>query len=751
MRRLCFITTVLLSATLLFFVQPLAGKILLPVLGGSPAVWNTCMLFFQVTLLAGYCYVDLIDRRLPLPAQVGIHAGLLAVAGACLPFAAPMSIPDESPVPWLIKSLACSVGPPFFTLCATAPLLQRWFSQTRDPQAADPYFLYAASNAGSIFGLLAYPLLVEPALPRGGQSLLFAAGYGVTAFAVMVCGLIALTQTNGHQPVTAAALKPTQSLPRSRLTIIALAAVPSSLVLGVTQHLTSDVAAVPLLWVVPLAVYLGTFMLAFSRWPPVAADGWGALLPTAAMPALFFLVTGIQHPLWLVLGAHLGLLFVAGAMCHKRLYELRPAPARLTEFYLLTSLGGVLGGAFNALVAPLIFSGIVEYPLAIALAFWLRPQAEREGSSAMPHLVHRVGGLALAALVGAGLTLGADAVLHTGIIATAGDNSAANLFPPIIRAGPVLAIILGLAACRLPRAAATAATAAMLALPFTGLGGELLFQGRSFFGVHRVVLHPSGSFTLLLHGSTIHGVQARRREGSETLAALSREPTTYYARSGPLGDVISLLDDEKRLQSVAVIGLGAGTIAAYASPGLAIDFFEIDPLVVQIAADHRLFTYLADAAAEHRGQLRGTVGDGRLRLAERPANSYDLVIIDAFASDAIPLHLLTREAVAMYAERLRPGGLVLFNVSNRYFELAAPIGGIAADLSLAAAVRRDNDIPPIERERAKKESVWVAVGGPAEIAALRQRQPGWEPIQVQPGAAVWTDDYANLLGVFNGW
>ena len=200
-----------------------------------------------------------------------------------------------------------------------------------------------------------------------------------------------------------------------------------------------------------------------------------------------------------------------------------------------------------------------------------------------------------------------------------------------------------------------------------------------------------------------------------------------------------------------MIGLGAGTIAAYASPGLAIDFFEIDPLVVQIAADRRLFTYLADAAAEHRGQLRGTVGDGRLRLAERPAHAYDLVIIDAFASDAIPLHLLTREAVAMYAERLRPGGLVLFNVSNRYFELAAPIGGIAADLGLAAAERRDIDIPPIERERAKKESVRVAVGGPAEIAALRQRQPGWEPIQLQPGAAVWTDDYANLLGVFNGW
>jgi len=760
MARLVFTLAILCSAAALFLVQPLAGKILLPLLGGSPAVWNTCLVFFQTALLAGYYYADVLARRVPLRLQVAVHAAVLAAAAAFLPVATQQAAPAGSPIPWLLATLALTVGPPFFALSATAPLLQRWFALSRDPAARDPYFLYAASNAGSLGSLLAYPFLFEPLLSRGEQSLLVAVGYAAVALTIVAAGMLALRERRAvaphHQEATAA--KAGLSL-NDRLLIVVLAAVPSSLMLGATQHLTSDVAAIPLLWVMPLAVYLGTFMVAFGDWPRLSARAWAAILPPASVPATFFLISGVQHPLPAIVAAHLSLLFVAGAMCHKRLYELRPAPARLTEFYLLTSLGGVLGGAFNAVAAPLLFSGVVEYPLAIAAVWWLRPQAaagELLASGFQPASIRPAPGRAVTASLIAGVLggcaiLAADAALHAELFAAATLGQAAALVDPVVRAAPALAVVLLVARAGLPQAAAAAMTGAMLALPFTGLGGELLFQGRSFFGVHRVVLHPTGSFTLLRHGSTIHGVQARRREGSEALAALSREPTTYYARSGPLGDVIGLLRDDERLESVAVIGLGAGTIAAYATPGMTIEFFEIDPLVVQIAADRRLFTYLADAAAEHRGQLRGTVGDGRLRLAERPAHAYDLVIIDAFASDAIPLHLVTREAVAMYAERLRPGGLVAFNVSNRYFDLAPPIGGIAADLGLAAVVRRDIDIPPAERERAKKESVWVAVGGPAEIASLQHRQPGWEPIPLRPGADVWTDDYANLLGVFNGW
>jgi len=743
MARLVFTLAILCSAAALFLVQPLAGKILLPLLGGSPAVWNTCLVFFQTALLAGYCYAHVLARRVPLRLQVAVHAAMLAAAATFLPVATLPGPPDGPPIPWLLGTLALTVGPPFIALSATAPLLQRWFSVTHDRAARDPYFLYAASNAGSLGSLLAYPFIIEPALSRGSQSLLVTAAYAVAAAAIVAAGLLAVRAGGGTAEKRVSAAEAPLSLHR-RAWIVALAAVPSSLMLGVTQHLTSDVAAIPLLWVVPLAVYLGTFMVAFGSRPRISARAWGTILPAASVPAVFFLLSGVQHPLALILAAHLGLLSVAAAMCHKRLYELRPAATQLTEFYLLTSLGGVLGGAFNALAAPLLFSGVVEYPLAVAAAWWLRPQAE-DGDGRGTRSA-----LAAAGIAAALLTV-ADAALHREIVVPATFGGVSSLVDPLLRAGPVIAAAMFGACAHMPRAAAAVITGAMLALPFTGLGGELLFQGRSFFGVHRVVLHPSGSFTLLRHGSTIHGIQALRREGSAVLEALSREPTTYYARSGPLGDVIGLLRGQERLGSVAVVGLGAGTIAAYAAPGMTIDFFEIDPLVVQIAADRRLFTYLADAAAESRGRLIGTVGDGRLRLAERPAAAYDLVVIDAFASDSIPLHLITREAVAMYAERLRPGGLIAFNVSNRYFDLAPPLQAIAANLGMAAAVRRDIDIPPAERERAKKESVWVAVGTAAEIDALRRRQPDWEPIPVRPGQPVWTDDYANLLGVFNGW
>lgn len=758
MIRPCFSTASLAAAALLFVIQPMLARILLPVVGGSAAVWTTCQLFFQAVLVAGYCYAAVITRSLPVGGQVAVHAAVLAAGLMVLPVATHVSAPVGAPVPWLLGTLALSVGPPFFALSATAPLLQRWFAGTRDRSAGDPYFLYATSNAGSLGGLLAFPLLIEPLLSRGWQSRLFMLGYAGAAVAILFAGLCALGRT-AAPPKRAGGPVTTPLSPRRRLWIVTLAAVPSSLMLGSTQHLTSDVAAIPLLWVLPLAVYLVTFMLAFANRPALSASAWGAVAPWAVAPATFFLVAGVQQPLPLIVAAHLGLLFVTGVMCHKRLFELRPAPERLTEFYLLISLGGVLGGAFNTLAAPLLFRSIVEYPLAIVAAWWLRPQAEadRPADRSAIHgnpptiVIRAAAGLAVAGVVAAAAIVGADAALHAEWFAAATAGPAFRLIGPAIRAFPAIAVVLFLDCFRRHRAAAAAMTGAMLALPLTGLGGALMFEGRSFFGVHRVVLHPSGSFTLLRHGSTIHGVQARRRPGSEALAALSREPTTYYARSGPLGDVFALLGVQERLGAVAVVGLGAGTVAAYASPGMTLDFIELDPLVVRIAADRRLFTYLADATADHRGRVRGTVGDGRLRLAEQPPRTYDLVVIDAFASDSVPLHLLTREALAMYAERLRSGGLVAFNVSNRHFDLAPPIGAIAADLGLAAAVRRDLDITTEERERAKKESVWVAVGDAAQIDALRQRRNGWEKIPVQPDAAVWTDDYANLLGVFNGW
>jgi SAM-dependent methyltransferase len=745
MIRLCFTVAIFYSAILLFFVQPLVGRFFLPVLGGSPAVWNTCLVFFQATLLAGYLYVDVLARHVSFPVQVAVHTAVFASATACLPVAITSNTSDGDPTLWLVQSLVRSVGLPFFALSATAPLLQRWFTRTSDPAARDPYFLYAASNAGSLAGLLAYPLLVEPLLSRGSQSMLFMSSFVVAAIAIVGCGLLALMRSPSlHAEVSDSS----GSLPAAyALRVIALAALPSSLVLGVTQHLTSDVAALPLLWVAPLAVYLVTFMLSFARWTPFSAADWGLLLPFGAAPAAFLLVSAKHHSLLAMLTSHLAALFLAGMMCHRRLYEMRPATHELTRFYLLVSIGGVLGGAFNALVAPLMFSGIVEYPLAIACAFWLRPQVRLEAAGLQRQLIP----IAASVLTAAALTVAGEGAEASTIDAASRLGIAPETLKPLVRAIPPLVLILTLAAGRLPVATAAAATGMMLAFPFIGLGGRLLLQERSFFGVHRVVLQPSGNWVMLNHGSTLHGVQARRAEASEALSELSLQPTTYYSRTGPLGDIVQLLEAGQRLQSIGVVGLGVGTVAAYAKPGMTLHFFEIDPTVCKIAADPQYFTYLADAAVDPTITLSGYVGDGRLRLAERPERSYDLIVIDAFASDSIPMHLLTREAVAMYAARLKPGGLLAFNVSNRYFNLAPPLGAIAANLGLHAMVRADSDVPQFEREMGKHESVWVVVGDGPDLAQLRSLRPTWRPIIVPKGCRVWTDDYGNLLEAFNGW
>jgi len=763
MTRPSFTLAIFCSATLLFLVQPLVGRLLLPVLGGSAGVWNTCMVFFQATLLLGYFYADLLTRRCSLNVQLAIHAGVLAAAAACLPLSTQPAAAEGSPTLWLLQTLAVSVGPPFFALCATAPLLQRWFSQTRDPAAGDPYFLYAASNAGSMAGLLVYPLLLEPLLSRRGQSLVFTVGYLLTAVAVACCGLLSVwrprlsaaasphdADVNAAIPAATAGLSRRQSL-----LVISLAAVPSSLVLGVTQHLTSDVAAIPLLWVVPLAVYLATFMLAFSPWPRLSSAGWGMALPAVIAPAVFFLLASIARPLPLVIVAHLAVLFVGGMMCHRRLHELRPPPAQLTRFFLLVSIGGVVGGAFNALLAPQIFSSVIEYPLAIAALCWLRPQVASvvAHTPADPASRRRRGAawVAVAAAAGAILMLAADRLLALGVLSTDAVGPASSVLKPLVRAMPALAVSGWLAAVRRPAAAAAALSAALAVLPLTGAGGRVIFQGRSFFGVHRVVLTPAGTWTSLHHGSTLHGEQARRIGDDEALAALSVQPTAYYTRSGPLGDLVVFLEERQQLRSVAVIGLGAGTIAAYAKPGMAITFFEIDPLVVRIASDNRFFTYLGDVATDPAIKLAGFLGDGRLQMAEQPPASFDLIVIDAFSSDSIPLHLLTQEAVAMYASRLRPGGLIAFHISNRHFNLAPPIAAIARELGLAAAVRHDLDVSPLEAGFGKRPSTWAVVGAADDIVAFRSAKPAWKPIAVSGDAKPWTDDRANLLGAFDGW
>lgn len=707
--------TTFLGAALLFVVQPLAARTLLPVLGGSPAVWNTAMVFFQTALLAGYLWAHVSVRVAGVRPQARVHAVLALLAAALLPVVAPMTAPpaDASPVGWLLVALGAMVGPFVVVLSANAPLVQRWFAASGHPAAGDPYFLYAASNAGSLLALAAYPLVIEPRTTLAQQWRWWAAGYVVFAVCTAVYALLATRRP--VDPVVAEPAPPGTTAERARWLVLAL--VPSSLLLAVTQLLSTDIAAVPLLWVLPLGVYLLTFIVAFARRPPIRATTASALLPWLAVPMAvtsFLLLPGM--PVWVVVVLQLVGLFVAALACHGRLAAERPPPARLTEFYLLLALGGVIGGALTALVAPVVFTWVAEYPIALVAACLLRVPSRRGW---LPWDLEAPA-LALAVFAAAGPAL-----------------RATSLDPWWIAAGPYLAVAVLCLAFAPRRAGFGLALAVLLVLAQLSPedANRTVHRARTFFGVHRVISDPYGDWHSLSHGVTEHGRQARRGE-------LRRVPTMYYHPTGPLGDVIRACRATGRLDAVAGVGLGTGALAAYGRAGERFDFFEIDPAVVHIARDPALFSYLADSAATTRIVL----GDARLRLAAEPPDAtWDLLVLDAFSSDAIPVHLVTAEAFALYASRLRPGGLIAAHVTNRHVDLVPVLAAAAAAEGLEGVVRVDRDLTDDERAQAKEGSVWVALGRPGTPALAALRSAGWSPLP-PPERRVWTDDYVDLVG-----
>lgn len=755
--RWAYALTLLLSAALLFTVQPMVAKMVLPILGGSPAVWNTCMVFFQVGLLGGYLYAHLLSRRLPTTAQFATHAVVVLLPLLVLPVsvggqAAPPA--DHSPVGWLLATLAAACGLPFLVVASTGPLLQRWFSRSGGVRASDPYFLYAASNLGSLGGLLAYPLLLEPGLPLTSppdgyglsQASAWTASYVLFALLAVGCGALAVRAARlGAVPEE----PPPSGPPPSVATWgrwIALALVPSSLLLGVTQFLTTDIAAIPLLWVIPLALYLLTF---------VAAFGWGDRLPLRgiswAFAALAVSAAMLELPeiemVWtLPLIVHL-LLFVAAAlMCHVRLARSRPDPTRLTGYYLALAVGGALGGVFNALVAPLLFNDVLEYPLVLLVACLLRPCAPESGDLARHRAV-----LALDVLLPAVL-LGAVYGIHRILPEMGADPSLASR----ILIGVVPAA-LALAMAR-RRARFTLALTVLLAFPWiTVREAGLVHRARGFFGVHRVASYLGDEFPLddeggltfrvpyhvLVHGSTRHGSQALQ-------GGLRRTPTTYYHRSGPIGQVFEAFRDSPLFDDIALVGLGAGTLTAYGAPHRRITVYEIDPEVVRIARDPTLFTYLEDTPSP----VEIVLGDGRRSLERAPDGAYGLIVLDAFTSDAVPVHLLTREAMALYVKKLRPGGLLAIHLTNGYLDLPPVVGAVADDLRLTALVQRDNGRTPREKLELKDFSVWAVVARTRDDLGPLGKDPRWQPLAGEGAPrprppALWTDRYSNLITIFD--
>jgi SAM-dependent methyltransferase len=734
-----FSTTLFLSAWLLFLVQPMIARMVLPLLGGVPAVWNTCMVFFQALLLVGYAYAHWVSTRLSMPRQLATHCGLLTVSALTLPFGVSEQLirslsPEAPPWLWLLSVLCVVVGLPFFAVASTGPLLQKWYSQTGQA-GGDPYFLYSASNLGSLLALLAYPILLEPHLRLPEQSGFWAIGYVAMALCILCCGLKAWracrsprANENDREPVRQGA-QPTPSgeimSRRQRVRWLAAAFVPSSLMLGVTSYIGTDIASIPLLWIVPLSIYLLSFVLVFSRRKlfPMSWLQW--LLPTVALGVVFQILGRGTDPVWLVILIHLLLLFLAAMVCHGRLAAERPAARHLTEFYLWVSLGGVLGGVFNALLAPNLFRTVVEYPLAIVFACLLRPPPAASGIKSTSRALD----------IGLPILLG---VFTAGLAMLA---PFAGLKSVILRN----AVIVGLPAIvcftfvdRPMRFGLGLAGILVGGWFYLGPHGKTLHVERNFFGIARVTLGEGARLRYLVHGNTLHGAQF-------VDPGRQCEPLAYYHRSGPLGDIFDCFQNHPASPEVAVVGLGAGATACYAKPTQHWTFYEIDPAVIRIARNTNYFSYLPRCA---QTEVRVIVGDARLRLKEAAPRSYGLIVLDAFSSDAIPVHLLTREALALYVSKLTDGGLLVFHISNRYLDLEPVLADLAGQAKLISRHWEDWNVSPEESANGKEESHWVVVARRESDLGQLSRKARWLPLEGRSPPQVWTDDFSNLLGVF---
>jgi spermidine synthase len=716
-----FTGAIFFGACLLFSIQPMFTKMSLPLLGGSPAVWATSLVFYQLVLLLGYLYAHVSRTRLSLRAALLVHALVLCIAWLTLPVAPPplSSPPANIPIElWLFHILAKSVGLPFFALAATSPLLQSWFARTTHGEGRNPYQLYVASNAGSLAALLAYPFLIEPFLGLGAQRMLWTGGYALFALLAIVCGSLAVA-TEDSASAAAPAAAPATS--RERLRWLALAAIPSALMLGVTTHLSTAVAPIPLLWTIPLAVYLLTFTLAFARKPPISIEQAVRFGLVPVIGVLYSAVAGAQCWLPLYIAIHVAGFFFLALIAHSRLAASRPPAEKLTEFYLVLSAGGALGGIFGALVAPALFRDVTEYPLAIALGCFAIP--EPAGAKQRSNLTFR-------AYVPAGFAC----LLALSFWYTRSLDPALGATINRIAFG-----IVFLAALRLfdfsRNAFAIAMSAVVLvsALLYQPLG-NVLDRERNIFGVKSVVADPVNDTHNLVHSGTLHGVQ--RWNGD------SREPLSYYRLAGPVGQIFDELHRTGRSRSVGVIGMGAGIIAAYRRPAEDWTFYEIDPQVVDIARNRALFTFLTDGAAPPRV----VVGDARIELT-RDSSVFDLLILDAYSSDQIPLHLLTREALALYLKHLAPGGAFAFNISNRHFDLRPVLANIAADAGLTLFVRTDQDVSAQQAAQGYQRSTWgIAVRAPADAGAIA-RDPRWSKLGATAQLPLWTDDYTSLIRV----
>jgi hypothetical protein len=720
--RVAFTLAVFVSAGLLFIVEPMFGKMVLPFLGGSPAVWTTCMLFFQGALLVGYVYAHVGPQWLGVRRHLVFHLALLALALLLLPLgiAEPfVEVREDHPTLWLLGVLTLSLGVPFTLLSSTGPLLQVWFSRTSDPEAHNPYFLYAASNAGSMLALMSYPFLLEPTISLSEQAHLWSWGYLVLVGLVAVSAFYSGARGTATEQVNAT---PEQAPPvstRTKLRWTILAFVPSSFLLALTTYVTTDIAAVPLLWVLPLVLYLLSFTVVFARRPVMSHSALVRWQPIGLilLAVLAFWGNSASAP-WL-LPVHLIVFFITALVCHGELAATKPPAARLTEFYLCIAVGGLLGGIFNALIAPAVFESVLEYPVTLLIASALRPESP-------DRVAVRSWRWDLALIVFACVVLVATRTSSREQPVTAA---------AVIASGLAAVICLRMSRDRARFTLAIAGVVLAGAI-VDAARRNVLLRERNFFGVREVRDDLPKRMRVLMHGTTRHGAQSLDR-------GKQREPLSYYNRQGPLGDVFRAFPPAAQ-RRIAVVGLGAGTMAAYAGAGERWTFFEIDPDIARVARDTTFFTYLRNAPAE----IEILLGDGRLSLAAAPDRHFDVVVLDAFSSDAIPTHLLTREALRIYQSKLADGGVLVFHLSNRYLDLEPVLGRLIEDAGAAGLIRVNTARNKELLASGGDPSIWAAVGQSSSSVSALQGASGWGSLRTRAGVGLWTDDFTNIFSVF---
>lgn len=717
-----FALTLGLSAFLLFAVQPMAAKMVLPLLGGSASVWITCSLFFQAALLGGYLYAYGLDRGLKPVARLIVHAGLFGLTLWFLPPDLRPMGPDEAAPPladprlWLLARLAGRLGLPLLLVAASAPLLQLWFAG-RQGREADPYWLYVASNAGSLIALVAYPLVIEPRWSLGQQSRMWSLGHLALGMGLAICGVLAVARRD--HPDNEITPQPRGRVePRDWFRWAALAFVPSSLLLGVTLHLTTDIAPMPLLWVVPLALYLLSFIITFSRRPLFGVAWSGRWYLRALMLLVPVMMAGWTWMIWLPL--HLATFLLAALLCHGELASRRPPASHLTAFYLALAVGGAAGGLFNALLAPTLFDRVVEYPLGLVLACLAVPGVWERGSSWRSLVVPVVIFVALAPVLADPAGLGESGL---GVL--------------LVILGSGLSVLAASRAQRQPRSFAATVAALMLASGLSpGVGGRVIHRERNFYGAITIKDDPAAGVRRLFHGSTLHGQQSLD-------PARRGEPMTYFTREGPFGQILADYEASDAPRRVAIVGLGAGSMAAYARPDQTWTFYEIDPAVARIAGDPHWFTFLADCAASRADIV---LGDARLKLRDAPDHSLGLLVLDAFSSDAPPVHLLTREAFELYGRKLAPNGRLAVNLTNRYLDLSTIVARLAEGASLRGRIRYDTSPVAPQAPDGRLGSIWCVLIPESTDFGDFDRDTRWSPLPPAVDGPPWTDDSTDLLG-----